>query len=68
MTGCITPATPPGATRTAITGTSAASDDVIKSSRLPHRPFEIESVIMELPYVLECAITGVPDETPPGRS
>ncbi|MBR2911764.1 MAG: acyl-CoA synthetase, partial [Lentisphaeria bacterium] len=24
-------------------------------------PFEIESVIMELPYVLECAVVGVPD-------
>ncbi|MFA7637648.1 MAG: hypothetical protein WCX81_07780, partial [Monoglobales bacterium] len=25
-------------------------------------PFEIESVIMELPYVLECGVSGVPDE------
>ncbi|MBR4248659.1 MAG: acyl-CoA synthetase, partial [Verrucomicrobia bacterium] len=24
-------------------------------------PFEVESVIMELPYILECAVTGVPD-------
>ena len=38
-------------------------DDVIKSSGYRIGPFEIESVIMELPYVLECAITGVPDET-----
>ena len=36
-------------------------DDVIKSSGYRIGPFEIESVIMELPYVLECAITGVPD-------
>ena len=26
-------------------------------------PFEIESVLMELPYVLECAVVGVPDPT-----
>ena len=38
-------------------------DDLIKSSGYRIGPFEIESVIMELPYVLECAITGVPDET-----
>ena len=38
-------------------------DDVIKSSGYRIGPFEIESVLMELPYVLECAITGVPDET-----
>ncbi len=36
-------------------------DDVIKSSGYRIGPFEIESVIMELPYVLECAVTGVPD-------
>ena len=36
------------------------TDDVIKSSGYRIGPFEIESVIMELPYVLECAITGVP--------
>ncbi len=36
-------------------------DDVIKSSGYRIGPFEIENVIMELPYVLECAITGVPD-------
>ena len=36
-------------------------DDVIKSSGYRIGPFEIESVIMELPYVLECAITAVPD-------
>jgi len=38
------------------------TDDVIKSSGYRIGPFEIESVIMELPYVLECAITAVPDE------
>ena len=38
------------------------NDDVIKSSGYRIGPFEIESVIMELPYVLECAITPVPDE------
>ena len=36
-------------------------DDLIKSSGYRIGPFEIESVIMELPYILECAITGVPD-------
>jgi acetyl-CoA synthetase len=38
------------------------SDDIIKSSGYRIGPFEIESVIMELPYVLECAVTAVPDE------
>ena len=37
-------------------------DDVIKSSGYRIGPFEIENVIMELPYVLECGVTGVPDE------
>ena len=37
-------------------------DDVIKSSGYRIGPFEIESVLMELPYVMECAVTGVPDE------
>ncbi|MDP4119938.1 MAG: AMP-binding protein [Bacillota bacterium] len=37
------------------------TDDIIKSSGYRIGPFEIESVIMELPYVLECAVTGVPD-------
>lgn len=36
-------------------------DDVIKSSGYRIGPFEIESVIMELPYVIECAITAAPD-------
>ncbi|MCL1828998.1 MAG: AMP-binding protein [Oscillospiraceae bacterium] len=37
-------------------------DDLIKSSGYRIGPFEIESVIMELPYVLECGVSGVPDE------
>lgn len=37
------------------------TDDVIKSSGYKIGPFEIESVLMEHPAVLECAITGVPD-------
>ena len=37
-------------------------DDVIKSSGYRIGPFEIESVIMELPYVLECLVSGAPDE------
>jgi acetyl-CoA synthetase len=36
-------------------------DDLIKSSGYRIGPFEIESVIMELPYVLECAVTAAPD-------
>ena len=37
-------------------------DDVIKSSGYRIGPFEIESVIMELPYVLECGVSAYPDE------
>lgn len=37
-------------------------DDVIKSSGYRIGPFEIESVLMELPYVLECGVSGAPDE------
>ena len=36
-------------------------DDVIKSSGYRIGPFEIENEIMKLPYVLECAVTSVPD-------
>ena len=36
-------------------------DDVIKSSGYRIGPFEIESVIMELPYVLECGVSAAPD-------
>ena len=38
------------------------TDDIIKSSGYRIGPFEIESVIMELPYVLECGVSGQPDE------
>ncbi len=38
------------------------ADDVIKSSGYRIGPFEIESVIMELPYVLECGVCAAPDE------
>mgnify|MGYP000026192505 FL=1 len=37
------------------------TDDIIKSSGYRIGPFEVESVIMEHPAVLECAVTGVPD-------
>ena len=37
-------------------------DDLIKSSGYRIGPFEIESVIMELPYVLECGVSAEPDE------
>ena len=37
------------------------TDDVIKSSGYRIGPFEIENEIMKLPYVLECAVTSVPD-------
>ncbi|MCI8759468.1 MAG: AMP-binding protein, partial [Oscillospiraceae bacterium] len=35
-------------------------DDLIKSSGYRIGPFEIESVIMELPYVLECGVSAAP--------
>ena len=38
------------------------ADDLIKSSGYRIGPFEIESVIMELPYVLECGVSAAPDE------
>ena len=38
------------------------NDDIIKSSGYRIGPFEIESVLALHPAVLECAITGVPDE------
>ena len=37
------------------------NDDVIKSSGYRIGPFEIESVMLEHPAVLEVAVTGVPD-------
>jgi len=38
------------------------NDDVIKSSGYRIGPFEVESALLEHKAVLECAITGVPDE------
>ena len=38
------------------------NDDVIKSSGYRIGPFEVESALMTHPAVIECAITGVPDE------
>jgi acetyl-CoA synthetase len=37
------------------------ADDLIKSSGYRIGPFEIESVLMELPYVLECGVSPAPD-------
>ncbi|HOG00894.1 MAG: Acetyl-coenzyme A synthetase [Firmicutes bacterium ADurb.Bin248] len=37
-------------------------DDVIKSSGYRIGPFEIENVLMELAYVLECGVSAAPDE------
>lgn len=37
------------------------TDDIIKSSGYRIGPFEIESVLIEHPAVLECAVTGAPD-------
>ncbi|MDR1571885.1 MAG: AMP-binding protein [Clostridiales Family XIII bacterium] len=36
-------------------------DDIIKSAGYRIGPFEIESVLLKHPAVLECAVTGVPD-------
>ncbi len=38
------------------------TDDIIKSSGYRIGPFEIEDVIMHLPYVLECGVSAEPDE------
>jgi acetyl-CoA synthetase len=38
------------------------NDDVIKSSGYRIGPFEVESALMTHPAVVECAVTGVPDE------
>lgn len=37
-------------------------DDVIKSSGYRIGPFEVESVLIQHPAVMECAIIGVPDD------
>ena len=36
-------------------------DDIIKSSGYRIGPFEVESVIMELPYFMECGVSACPD-------
>ena len=36
-------------------------DDVIKTAGYRVGPFEIENEIMKIPYVLECAVTSIPD-------
>ena len=61
-TGIIAAATLRGRMRTASSGMSAAPTSVIKSSGYRIGPFEIESVIMELPYVLECGVSAAPDD------
>ena len=38
------------------------SDDVIKSSGYRIGPFEVENALMTHPAIVECAITGAPDE------
>lgn len=38
------------------------NDDIIKSSGYRIGPFEVESTLLEHPAVLECAVTGVPDD------
>lgn len=37
------------------------NDDIIKTSGYRVSPFEVESVLMMHPAVVECAVTGVPD-------
>ncbi|WP_149554580.1 AMP-binding protein [Treponema pectinovorum] len=41
---------------------SGRSDDVIKTSGYRVSPFEVESVLLMHPAILECAVTGVPDD------
>jgi acetyl-CoA synthetase len=38
------------------------TDDVIKSSGYRIGPFEVESALMTHPAIVECAVTGAPDE------
>lgn len=38
------------------------ADDVIKSSGYRIGPFEVESALMTHPAIVECAVTGVPDD------
>ncbi len=51
-------------TRTAISTTSAAPTTSSRAAATGSAPFEVESVLMEHPAVMECAVTGIPD---PGR-
>ena len=51
-----------GVTRMVIFWFVGRADDVIKSSGYRIGPFEVESALMTHPAVVECAITGVPDE------
>ncbi len=37
------------------------ADDVIKSAGYKIGPYEVESILLEHPAVLECAVTGIPD-------
>ena len=52
----------PGVMKTGTFGFVGRADDVIKSSGYRIGPFEVESALMTHPAVVECAITGVPDE------
>ena len=38
------------------------SDDVINTAGHLVSPFEIESAVMEVPHVLDCAVVGLPDD------
>ena len=38
------------------------SDDVINTAGHLVSPFEIESAVMEVPHVLDCAVAGLPDD------
>lgn len=38
------------------------TDDLIKSTGYRVGPFEVESTLMELPFIMECAVIGIPDK------
>ena len=38
-------------------------DDIIKCAGYRIAPAEVEDTLLELPYILECGVTGVPDQT-----
>ena len=44
------------------------NDDIIKTAGYKVGPFEVESVLMEHPAVMECAITGIPGDPVRGVS